>query len=111
MPESKKECIREVEPCHPVSIGCSGFVLGLGSTAVIYQIIVNSVHEREQVYFDFRAREAVERIKSRMAAYQQVLRGTAGIFNIYKIVDRHQFRDYYERQALERYLPGIQGDD
>jgi hypothetical protein len=25
------------------------FVLGLGSTAVIYQIIVNSVHEREQV--------------------------------------------------------------
>ncbi|HDL8936153.1 TPA: CHASE domain-containing protein [Vibrio cholerae] len=44
-----------------------------------------------------------------MAAYQQVLRGTAGIFNIYKIVDRHQFRDYYERQALERYLPGIQG--
>ncbi|WP_432296450.1 CHASE domain-containing protein [Shewanella oncorhynchi] len=85
------------------------FVLGLGSTAVIYQIIVNSVHEREQVYFEFRAREAVERIKSRMAAYQQVLRGTAGIFNIYKIVDRHQFRDYYERQALERYLPGIQG--
>lgn len=85
------------------------FVLGLGSTAVIHQIIANSVHEREQVYFDFRAREAVERIKSRMAAYQQVLRGTAGIFNIYKIVDRHQFRDYYERQALERYLPGIQG--
>ncbi|GIB32061.1 hypothetical protein VCSRO186_1562 [Vibrio cholerae] len=61
------------------------FVLGLGSTAVIYQIIVNFVHDREQVYFEFRAREAVERIKSRMAAYQQVLRGTAGILIFTKL--------------------------
>ncbi len=54
------------------------FLIGLCSTVVLYQLIVESVDQRQQVYFDFRAREAAERIENRMATYQQVLRGTAG---------------------------------
>lgn len=71
--------------------------------------MVQSLHNRQQIYFDFRAREAVGRIESRMATYQQVLRGTAGFFDVHALVSREDFRKYAERQALDQYLPGIQG--
>ena len=84
-------------------------LIGLGFNVVLYQFSVESVRERQRVYFDFRAREAVERIESRMATYQQVLRGAAGIFDSYEEVSREEFRNYANRQALEAYFPGIQG--
>ena len=40
------------------------FLIGLCSTVVLYQLIVESVDQRQQVYFDFRAREAAERIEN-----------------------------------------------
>lgn len=85
------------------------FAILLCITVILYKIIVNSIHERQQVYFDFRAREAVVRIENRMATYQQVLRGSVGVFDVHEFVSRQQFRTYYERQALEQYFPGIQG--
>ena len=85
------------------------FLSGLCSTVVLYQLIVESVDQRQQVYFDFRAREAAERIENRMATYQQVLRGTAGFFDVHDDVGREDFRRYSDRQALDQYLPGIQG--
>lgn len=85
------------------------FLIGLCSTVVLYQLIVESVDQRQQLYFDFRAREAVERIENRMATYQQVLRGTAGFFDVHDDVGREDFRRYSDRQALDQYLPGIQG--
>lgn len=84
-------------------------LIGLGFNVVLYQFSDESVRERQRVYFDFRAREAVERIESRMATYQQVLRGAAGIFDTHEHVSREEFRNYANRQALETYFPGIQG--
>ena len=68
------------------------FLSGLCSTVVLYQLIVESVDQRQQVYFDFRAREAAERIENRRATYQQVLRGTAGFFDVHDDVGREDFR-------------------
>ena len=85
------------------------FLIGLCSTVVLYQLIVESVDQRQQAYLDFRAREAAERIENRMATYQQVLRGTAGFFDVHDDVGREDFRRYSDRQALDQYLPGIQG--
>lgn len=85
------------------------FAMGLFSTAMLHQLFVASDHERQHVYFDFRAREAVERIESRLATYQQVLRGTAGLFDVQEFVSRQDFSQYAVRQALDQYLRGIQG--
>ena len=83
--------------------------VGLCASAGLYQFTAHSAQERQQIYFDFRAREAVGRIESRMTTYQQVLRGTAGFFDVHELVSREDFRKYAERQALDQYLPGTQG--
>lgn len=84
-------------------------VLGLGFDAVLYRFSLDSANERQRIYFDFRVREAIEHIEGRMATYQQVLRGLAGLFDTNPRVTRRQFREYVERQSLAEYFPGIQG--
>ena len=93
----------------PIVMPLVVFAMGVASTAVLHQLFVESDHERQHVYFDFRAREAVGRIESRLATYQQVLRGTAGLFDVQDFVSRKDFNGYSVRQALDQYLPGIQG--
>ena len=39
-------------------------------------------------------------IERRMATYQQVLRGTAGFFDVHDDVGREDFRRYSDRQVL-----------
>ena len=82
---------------------------GLCVSAALYQLAVQSVQGRQQIYFDFRAREAVGLIERRMATYQQALRGTASFFDVLEFVSREDFRKHAERQALDQYFPGIQG--
>ena len=65
---------------------------GLCVSAALYQLAVQSVQGRQQIYFDFRAREAVGLIERRMATYQQVLRGTASFFDVLEFVSREDFR-------------------
>lgn len=84
-------------------------VLGLGFDAVLYRFSLESANERQRIYFDFRVREAIEHIEGRMATYQQVLRGLAGLFDTNPRVTHRQFREYVERQSLAEYFPGIQG--
>lgn len=82
---------------------------GLAFNAALFRLSTNELKEREGAYFDFRVRDAMERISARMATYQQVLRGTVGLFDTHSNVSREQFRVYTERQALADYFPGIQG--
>ncbi|MDE2598647.1 MAG: GGDEF domain-containing protein [Rhodocyclaceae bacterium] len=84
-------------------------LLGLGFDVVLYDFSAELANERQRIYFDFRVREAMDRIESRMATYQQVLRGVAGLFDTSEHVDRQQFREYAERQSLTEHYPGIQG--
>lgn len=82
---------------------------GLAFNAVLFWLSTNELKVREGAYFDFRVRDAMERISARMATYQQVLRGTVGFFDTHSNVSRDQFRVYTERQALADYFPGVQG--
>jgi PAS domain S-box-containing protein len=66
--------------------------------------------ERElQDYFDFRVRDAESRIAERMHAYEQVLRGAAGLLAHADRVERGEFRRYVEALRLEDNYPGAQG--
>lgn len=85
------------------------FLLGLTFNAGLLYYSIESTEERKAIYFDFRVRDALERIENRMAAYQQVLRGVAGLIYAQPRIGRQQFRDYVEAQALADYYPGIEG--
>ena len=60
-------------------------------------------------YFDFRVRDATNRIQQRMQAYQQVLLGVQGLHIASDNVERHEFKDYVEALELDEHYPGIQG--
>jgi len=59
--------------------------------------------------FDFRARELAQRVEQRMAAYEQVLRGTQGLFAASAGVTRDSFRRYVSSLQLTQHYPGIEG--
>jgi len=83
--------------------------LGLGLSVLLYQLNLASQREREQNYFDYRVREAIDLIEDRMATYQQVLRGVRGLFETQQGVSREEFRHFIEHQELTENYPGIQG--
>lgn len=82
------------------------------SLSVTYHLYENARLEtlqRLQDDFDFRVREAGERIVHRMQSYEQVLHGAQGMFAASSEVKRDEFRAYISLQKLEDHFPGIQG--
>ncbi len=59
--------------------------------------------------FEFRAAEIRDAIVGRMLDYEQVLRGTAGLFSASESVTREEWRRYYDELQLNVFYPGIQG--
>lgn len=68
------------------------------------------VAERDaRTRFEFRAAEIQAAITGRMADYEQVLRGAAGLFAASISVERSEWQSYYQALRLDAYYPGIQG--
>jgi PAS domain S-box-containing protein len=65
--------------------------------------------QKTQLYFDFRVREATNLINQRMQAYEQVLRGAAGLFTASNSVERHEFKQYVATLNLAKNYAGVQG--
>ena len=64
--------------------------------------------EREaKIEFEFRAREATNALHARMLAYEQVLRGAAGVFAIADNVTRDEWREYVLLLQVSKNYPGI----
>lgn len=62
-----------------------------------------------QAIFDARVREVTRDLEQRMNVYEQVLRGTQGLFSASRSVERSEFHIYVGQQQLEQNYPGIQG--
>ena len=60
-------------------------------------------------YFDFRVREAINLINSRIHVYGQVLYGASGFFTASNIIERNEFEQYVATLNLANNYPGIQG--
>lgn len=87
-------------------------VVLLITAAISYQswsAAKNRLFQEQQVRFSFRSNEAYNRIIERMAAYEQVLRGTQGLFAASDKVSRAEFHTYVSNLALNENFPGIQG--
>jgi len=82
---------------------------GLVATYFLQQIAFDAARQSQQDYFNYQASDAVLRIKQRLAAYEQVLRGARGLFIASKSVEREEFRDYVATLQLAKQYPGVQG--
>lgn len=83
--------------------------VSLSLTYFVARSAQQDVELQLQSYFDFRVRDAVNRIAIRMQAYKQVLRGSAGLFAASVSVERIEFKQYVAALRLQDSFPGIQG--
>jgi len=78
-------------------------------TAWAWRETSEDVRDNASAQFHMRADELVWRIERRLAAYRQVLRGAAGLFDASAEVTRESWRAYVSRLRLEQDFPGMQG--
>jgi diguanylate cyclase (GGDEF)-like protein len=84
-------------------------VLGLALTYALQDAERRAAHQALLEEFDFRANEIISNINARMAKYEQVLEGAAGLFAASSSVERDEFAEYVRTMRLDEKYPGIQG--
>jgi CHASE1-domain containing sensor protein len=94
-----------------LSLLAAGVVLlgSLGVTWYAWERVGADEAADRRMDLAYRARDAEARVARRMAAYEQVLRGTAALFTGPTAVARAEFRDYVTALRLEDHYPGGQG--
>lgn len=81
----------------------------IGVTVLGWHLVASGTERRARDRFDFLADGIRTSIVERMLAYEQVLRGAAGLFAAAQSVDRSQWHNYVQRLKVEQDFPGIQG--
>jgi diguanylate cyclase (GGDEF)-like protein/PAS domain S-box-containing protein len=89
----------------------AGLMLAV-SLSITYTLLERGrqdVRQNLHASFDSGVQDIAERIKRRMATYEQVMRGAQGFFGGAITVRRDDFRAYVATLRLEENYPGIQG--
>jgi PAS domain S-box-containing protein len=71
--------------------------------------IVSAQRRAEQEHFETDARRVAIKIAERLEAYDEILRGAAGLFAASEHVTRDEFRRYVDALQLDRTYPEVQG--
>ncbi len=104
--------IARPSPAAPLGRNASAWLtLGVVFLATLTLWLYFEAHFAERARERFLSRAESERnmLQSRMQAYEQVLRGAAGLFAASDVVDRLEWRKYIAAHAFEQSLPGILG--
>ena len=80
----------------------------VGITVVGWHLVASDSERRAEERFDYVGADIRDRLLSRMAASEQVLRGGAALFAASQSVEREEWRSYAERLDLPQRFPGIQ---
>ncbi|MDR3390529.1 MAG: CHASE domain-containing protein [Sulfuriferula sp.] len=83
--------------------------IGLAITYLAQGVAQQHAKEMLQKEFNSRVNEIIANIDSRLADYQSILRGSAGLFTASQQVGRDEFHRYVSSLNLEQNYPGIQG--
>jgi len=78
-------------------------------TYVVQDALRTHAHATLREEFSFRVDEVVGNIHGRLASYEEVLSGAAGLFVASHTVERSEFRAYVRTLRLEGKYPGVQG--
>jgi diguanylate cyclase (GGDEF)-like protein/PAS domain S-box-containing protein len=84
-------------------------VLCLAVTYGLWRGSQRDVDHVQRVEFDSHVKDIHALIVQRLAAYEQVLRGAAGLFTASSMVSREEFGAYVTALRLREHYPGIQG--
>jgi len=85
------------------------FIVGLLLSLSLWQRARERGHREHQAYFEYRSRDALTRVEQRLLAYENVLRGAAGLLSTTRQVSRQEFARYVDGLNLSQHFPGIQG--
>jgi CHASE1-domain containing sensor protein len=83
--------------------------LGLATTGLATWLTTRDVLETGRIEFESLTDGIARNFAEALRAYEQVLRGGAGLFRAVPSVDREQWRVYVNSLELEKDFPGIQG--
>lgn len=81
----------------------------LGLTVFAWHLTSRQAETLAHEEFGDRARQLASSIVTRMAAYEQILHGTRGLFAASSDVERREWRDYVAAQHLDTNYPGVLG--
>jgi diguanylate cyclase (GGDEF)-like protein len=84
-------------------------ILSLLVTCNVWRGASQAAAESLQTTFDFLAHESNERIRERLAVYEQVLSAGVGLFSASDDVSRTEFARFYAALRLGERYPGIHG--
>jgi PAS domain S-box-containing protein len=83
--------------------------LGIAATACTWALVDADTERRTQERFDDAANTAREKLATRLASYESLLRAGAALFDASVEVSRAEWRAYVSAIDLERQYPGLQG--
>jgi CHASE1-domain containing sensor protein len=84
-------------------------IMCLALTSWAWRVAKSDAAAEARERFAFRKTEIISAIRTRMAAYEQVLRGALGLLSAAEEVTRAQWRAYVHTLRIEQNYPGIQG--
>ena len=89
--------------------GVAWVVLGLCLlvTFLSWQVSLSQLHRRGRERFQRHIEQVTEAIQTRMQAYEQVLKGTEGLFAASEQVKRTEWHDYIQSLDINQRFPGI----
>src|SRR5882724_13284025 len=97
----------------PILFGLAGIctvgAFTLGLTLAAWHFVNSSEMRRAETQFDARVQAVVASIGSRMAAYEQVLRGGVGLIDASQSVEREEWHAYVQALRVADNYPGILG--
>ena len=85
-----------------------GFLLSSAIGCLFYLITANTIERDAQARFDNMARSVQNTINGRVKSYNDVLRGSASLFQTSTNLTREQFHRYVDGLSLEKEFPGIE---
>lgn len=89
--------------------GVAWGVLGLCLLVTFFswQVSLSQLHHRGRERFQRHVEQVTEAIQTRMQAYEQVLKGTEGLFAASERVKRTEWHDYIQSLDINQRFPGI----
>ncbi|WP_317204145.1 CHASE domain-containing protein [Janthinobacterium sp.] len=82
-------------------------LVGVALTVFVWNLIATGTERRARERFDVTAGSIEQRIKERMATYEQGLRSAQALFKASGAVGREGWRDFVAALAIDRNFPGL----
>jgi signal transduction histidine kinase len=107
-PNPPEKLPRLRSPLYGRGLAYLALLITLMITGGLFQYSTTESERRGQERFRLRTEQQVAALVDRMAGYEQVLKGAAGLFAASDGVSRDQWHDYVGALELDKKLPGIQ---